>query len=95
MTDRPAKNTLPEPRCRLGYPSSQVREIMCSDQEFAHFQKWMVGQTLTGCNGYSYNHETEQYVRTCEAEEWPGGGHGPVYYTHDVYRFMLGLPVID
>lgn len=80
--------TLPEPKCRLGYTEQQLKEILGSRYE--EFNTWMVGQTFSVCVGRLYNHETKQYEIGCD-----GVSHGPATYRADVERFLRGLPVID
>lgn len=82
-----AKYDLPKPECRYGYTTGQLRTIL--EDRFEEFFKWMYGQTMSLCDGRSYNHETKEYEKGCDEP------HGPVVYSHDLRRFLLGLPVID
>lgn len=78
---------LPEPECSLGYPLSQIENIMGDRiQEFNH---WMFGQTMAICDGRSYDNVTEKYYfNDC-------GPHGSVVYSWDLIDFLLGRPVTD
>jgi hypothetical protein len=79
---------LPEPECEMGYSQSQVQEILGNRR--TEFYQWMAGQTQTLCDGRSYNHETSGYEESCG-----GVAHGGVTYSHDLYRFLGGLSIID
>lgn len=87
----PDVEALPKPHCKYGYTLSQLLDdVFSGDQErFDSLMKWMYGQTMTLCDGRLYNHETKEYEKGCDEP------HGPVVYTHDLRRFLLGLPVID
>lgn len=76
-----------KPECQLGYPIDQVQRIL--GDRFPEFNEWIAGQTVSICDGRSYNYETKQY------EETGCGPHGSVIYSWDLDRFLKGLPVID
>jgi hypothetical protein len=79
---------IPAPDCVLGYPEYQLEEIL--GDRIEEFGRWMRGQTFSGCDARSYNHETKEYEPSgCDIP------HGFVYYQSDVRRFLAGLPVID
>jgi hypothetical protein len=79
--------SLTKPRCRYGYPVSQLRDELDAGT-FSALNEWMTGQTFMLCNGTRYNHDTESYEPTeCAC--------GPVYYRWDVDRFFAGSPVVD
>jgi hypothetical protein len=79
---------LPLPECQLGYTKKQISEIFTFDESL--FRRWMRGQTVSVCEGRSYNHDTQEYEESCG-----GVAHGIVYYPWDVQRFIDGLPVVD
>jgi len=82
---------LPEPpACPYGYTKEQIERIVGSAR-LEEFNLWMTGQTMTLCEGRSYNHEKREYVENACAND----PHGAVVYTHDLRRFVAGLPVID
>lgn len=76
-----------KPNCHLGYTYEQLQDILGSRlDEFSH---WMVGQTMSICEGQQYNYEKKDYEPTnC-------GPHGMVVYPWDLQRFLHGKPVID
>lgn len=75
------------PECRYGYTVPQIEEIM--GPRLREFQGYMIGQTMTICDGLSYDHEKKDYVESgC-------GPHGTAVYPWDVERFLQGFPVID
>lgn len=49
----------------------------------------MSGQTVSLCDGKSWNYEKMEY------EPAGCGPHGPVVYSWDLTRFLDGLPIID
>jgi hypothetical protein len=75
---------LPTPACELGYPGVQVIEIF--GMNTLKFYKWMRGKSITFCDGYTYNEETEEYEPSGE------GPHGHVYYASDVEAYAATLP---
>ena len=75
--------------CVMGFSESLLQSKM-DEQQFARFSHWMRGQTVALCSGQLFDHETRTYVESCD-----GHAHGTVYYSHDVYRFLAGLPIID
>lgn len=78
---------LPVPECTIGYPDSQLHEIL--EDRYDEFWKWMSGQTFSSCEGRAYNHEIGNYQETgC-------GPHGFVVYSWDVQRFLDGSPIVD
>lgn len=75
------------PECRLGYTKKQLTDILGDRLE--EFNRWMIGQTVSSCDGVSYNHSTEEYESTgC-------GPHGIVVYSWDLSRFLDGRAVVD
>lgn len=71
--------------CPIGYT---VQDVAALEPGLG---RWMVGQTLTTCDGRRYNHETKEYEPT-ECAEHP---HGVILFPWDVERYIRGLPVID
>lgn len=80
---------LPEPGCRSGYPVSQLKEVL-DEQQYNRLMIWMRGQTMMLCQGRAYSHERQEYYEVCN-----GVSHGPVIYSHDLYRFIEAKPIID
>lgn len=78
---------LPRPECKYGYTSQQIATIM--GPRLREFRSWMSGQTISVCDGRTYNHSTKEYE--------PGGcgPHGNVIYSWDVESFLLNRPVTD
>lgn len=79
---------LPEPECRGGYTQRQIEEI--TGGRFDEFTHWMRGQTMMLCEGYRYNHDTQEYETACG-----GISHGGIVYPWDLERFLSGRPIID
>jgi len=80
--------SLPAPICSLGYPESQLLDIISAEQ-LKNFYQWMSGQTFTICEGSKYDHIQKRSVPSgC-------GPHGYVYYPWDVERFLDGRPIVD
>ncbi len=79
---------LPMPACKCGYTRNQVEAIM--GDRLQEFDKWMYGQTMTLCEGKSYNHETREYEEACG-----GVAHGGVVYDHDLRGFLAKRPITD
>lgn len=77
------------PRCEMGYPEDQLRELLHT-HEYDRLMQFMYGQTVGVCEGRKYNHETKEYEVACN-----GVSHGVVVYSHDLERFIAGLPVVD
>lgn len=78
---------LPAPECKLGYPATQLEGLL--GLRMNELNEWMIGQTFTSCDGRQYNYKLGKYEPTgC-------GPHGYVYYSHDVKKFLAGLPVTD
>lgn len=77
-----------EPECNWGYTTSQLEEIL--GDRFEEFGKFMVGQTMTLCEGRKYNHETKEYEESCG-----GVAHGGVVYPWDLDNFLRGGPILD
>lgn len=82
------RHHLPEPECEHGYTRRQIEQII--GERRSDFGRWMDGQTVTLCEGRSYNHETKEYEAACG-----GIAHGPVVYEHDLVRFLDGRPIVD
>jgi hypothetical protein len=58
-------------------------------ERLEEFIKWMHGQTVGVCDGRRYDYNANTFRDTgC-------GPHGPVYYRHDVARYLNNQPVID
>lgn len=72
--------------CPQGLTDIDVSRILVK-----HFWKWMRGQTLSVCDGRSYNHATKEYEQT-ECHECP---HGAIVYPWDMERYLARWPVID
>lgn len=85
------KITLPVPDCPLGYPRSQLEQIL--GDRFEAFQEWMRGQTMAICEASRYSPEADLYIPSACA----GGGdpHGVVACPHDVARFISGKEPLD
>lgn len=81
-------NELPWPECKYGYTRAQLRVIL--DNNMGDFDTWMRGQTMTFCEGKSYNHDTRQYEEACG-----GVAHGIVVYPWDLQRYLDGGKVVD
>jgi hypothetical protein len=75
--------------CPQGLTGHDLKEQLgCRYQDFMH---WMRGQTMSICDGMTYNHEEKRHEPTgCVRQP-----HGVVVYPWDVERFLSGLPVID
>ena len=73
-----------EPDCPLGYTQAQIEQAFETEDELAHFYKWMNGQTQGICEGRAYNHDLKKY----EADECDGTPHGPVVYSWDMDRYI-------
>jgi hypothetical protein len=80
---------LPPAECEMGYPADQLRR-MYGEQGYRRLMLWMDGQTMTLCEGRSYDYSRNRYVQACG-----GVSHGLVVYGHDVQRWLAALPVID
>ena len=82
--------SLPEPQCKLGYPTAQVEEILSAKgEDYWAFNKWMTGQTMGVCDGREYNHEAHRYEPThC-------GPHGIVVYGSDIKQYLAGGAPLD
>jgi hypothetical protein len=89
MMDDIASVGIPPPDCRWGYPTSQLEEHLSVNQ-MQRLMQFMGGQTMTLCEGRAYNHQTKEYYEVCD-----GVAHGTVIYAHDLWRFLVGLPVVD
>lgn len=74
----------------MGFPESQLLRILDEDG-LANFKRWMVGQTVSICDGRAYNHDTKEY----EPTQCAPNPHGVVYYLHDLERFLKHLPIVD
>lgn len=80
--------TLELKECELGFPYLQVERIIGRDR-MTDFSYWMRGQTQAICDGRRYDHDAKRYYPTdC-------GPHGVVVYSHDLKRYLAGLPVLD
>lgn len=85
----PEASGLPEPSCFLGYPRSQVVEIV--GLRLDAFDHWMRGQTVAICDGRRYDPDQRDYVPTaCSAHP-----HGVVVYPWDVRQFLAGGGPLD
>jgi hypothetical protein len=93
-----------EPSCPRGYTSRDIYNMLGDEDEaFWHFMR---GQTMSLCNGSTYDHDKKAYFTTACSEMLPGmpllasevpllEGHGGIVYTWDFQRFVRGLPVTD
>lgn len=77
------------PSCPQGYNHDDLVAIL--GYQIEEFWQWMIGQTVSLCDGREYNHETKEYRATVCAE----APHGLVVYASDLERFLRGMPVID
>jgi hypothetical protein len=84
-------SSLPEPACPYGYTRKQIVEILATSTRVEEFDKWMRGQTMSMCQGKSYNYE----MRVYEPSACAGNAHGTVVYRHDLERFLQGLEPLD
>lgn len=75
----------PKPECWLGYPFSQLQDILGEDRAKELFN-WMYGQTMAICDGQRYDHDLQEYLPTCPEP------HGPVVYAWDFSRWLAGWP---
>lgn len=75
--------------CPQGLTDADLDNLLGSRRN--KFNKWMIGQTMSICDGRRYNHELKMY----EPTECADSPHGVVAYSWDVERFLAGLPVID
>ena len=81
--------TLPAPSCPVGYTAEDLKKILGDDME--KFQNWMVGQTISLCEGRKFNYDTHEYVPTeCSAHP-----HGAVVYPWDLRQFLAHKPPLD
>lgn len=78
---------LPKPECKYGYPQKQLKEIL--GDRVNEFNKYVVGQTGTICNGKIYNYDKDKY------EPSGCGPHGIVTYMCDVRTFLENRPTLD
>ena len=75
------------PECLYGYSETQLKSAF-SEAQFNAFNRWMVGQTFSSCDGRQYNYTTKEYEATdC-------GPHGYVFYLADVNRFLRSMPFL-
>lgn len=77
----------PEADCYRGYSFDLLEETL-GEERFTELMHWMRGQTMALCDGQRYDHDTKQYYKT-------GVAHGPVVYSHDLFRFLGGGPILD
>ncbi len=71
-----------EPSCRFGYTEDDLDQIIPDSKAFA---RWMNGQTRSICDGWQYNHDTQEYEPSACAD-----AHGVVTYVWDVQRYLSG-----
>ena len=76
-------------QCPQGVTQDELEMIL--GDRLPTFDRWMVGQTMSICDGRSYNHEKREY----EATECADSPHGVVVYRSDLERFQRGLPIYD
>ena len=76
--------------CPYGLTEYDLQRLF-GDDELMAFRWWMRGQTMTICDGQSYNHDTQEYEPT-PCSDSP---HGIVAYPWDVERYLSGMPVVD
>lgn len=81
---------LPEPECPLGYPVTQLQEVL-DEQQFQRLMLWMSGQSGLLCQGTRYNHDLRRHEPT-ECAQHP---HGMVVFAWDVRRWVSAGPIID
>ncbi len=83
-----------KPSCPHGYTEGDLARLFPSEERRAEFYRWMNGQTFAMCDGRVFDPQimlTVPDAGPCHNS----GGHGWVYYTWDVDRFIRGLPIID
>jgi hypothetical protein len=79
---------LPPPECELGYPVSQLEQLL-DEQQMSRLHLWMRGQTGAICDGTRYDHDIDALLPSgC-------GPHGLVYYPWDVERWAAARPIVD
>lgn len=83
------KDQLLPPECEGGYPTSQLEELM-DTQQFKRLMLWMYGQTMMLCESKLYSHEDKTYHEACG-----GVAHGPVIYPWDLEGFLYASPILD
>ncbi len=78
--------TVLSPSCPLGYPASQLRDVL-GDVQFAQFREWLAGdgQTLSECTGMVYDRTSDDYVPGCTPS------HGMVIHATDFQRWLRGF----
>jgi hypothetical protein len=79
---------LPKPDCELGYPHYQV-ETLLTGPRLTAFKNFMRGQTMSICDGRSYNYASSEY------EDTGCGPHGGVVYESDLKSFVNGRGLWD
>jgi hypothetical protein len=84
---------LPQAKCKHGYTSDQLKGILGS--RIDEFNKWMYGQTMTKCSGEKIYEDGDGYDYGDQNHHGCQEAHGLVVFTHDLKRFLAGLPVID
>jgi hypothetical protein len=74
-----------DPECPQGYTREEIEEIFEHDEkDLDDFWHWMVGQTMSVCDGRRYDHEARDY----EPTECADNTHGVVTYSWDVKRYL-------
>lgn len=87
---RPAP-PLRRPSCPQGYTFADLEEIFPTPEEYDAFNLWMYGSTVTLCEGWAYNYQTEQK----EPDACANNPHGTVTYVWDVSTYLAGYPQLD
>lgn len=82
---------LSKPSCPYGYCEADLRRIFVTDEAYAAFTRWMVGQTVAICKGREYSYELKAYQpTTCS-----GAPHGMIVYTWDLAQYLRGGDPFD
>lgn len=75
---------IPAPSCPTGYTNDDLDAIL-GDRRPA-FARWMAGQTVSLCDGRTFNYTTRRY----EPSECADHPHGAVTYGADLRAFLDG-----
>lgn len=59
---------IPPPTCPFGYTTEDLNALFPTEEEMVAFNKWMYGQTMSICEGRTYNHEEGVYETTTCAD---------------------------
>lgn len=82
-TSNPRRDPLPKPVCPYGYTARQLNDLL-GDARANEFWRWMRGQTLMLCEGWSYDHDRRENV----PDACNGHPHGVIIYPWDFQRWV-------